>query len=837
MLELATEKFELGLKKQTGIDTAQNINEAITLFKSAAYEGLEEAAFHLANLYYGGTDVPYDKTKAIKFFELAAKCGNVEANYYLGLLFKDTDSQKAIQYFTDAALNHYVPALTELGLFFCKSEETKQTGLKSLEHAADNNDSLAQFHLASLYWNGKKVEKDKEYAWDLFSRSAKLGNPNAYEIIGRIYYRGHGNLIKEDKKEGIKWLTLAAKEGSVRAQLRLAKHYLELRDYKKAFYFTQLAADKGDVEAQLNLSKFFFDGLGVSKQYQQAFEWILKVAEQEIPMGEFRVGIFYFYGRGVKKDEKKAILWLNKAAAHGISDAHFFLGKIYYNQGNFFKAKEHLLKSLEFKMEVFETRYLLGMIALKTKNYSVAVQYFKELADRYLQIPSAEYPPYITEMYSQTAYQLAHLYKNGQGVQCNNAFYATYLELAAKYDHLDAQCEIGQYYKNKDDKAAFNWISLAASGSHPKALCDLGLMYRDGIGTKVDYHSAFQCFLAAGQYQDSKGKYLESIALHHLAVMYPYYGSGNKEENHAKGEECLRLAKAADRKPQHQIKVKAIDVKAESETLIPRTQSKALEELITNGSALGKDPTKLIKRDSYVELALFEKGKNSLVIYKIPLNLIRICQLSYNISQLNASDIPYQDPEIVSYEPARQLSEISERRPLRLSIQLAPDIEPQRVASTLSTLGIFPPNNASRRYSMATQVTQNSRDSIVVRITSDQQLDELEKIMPGTKKQIESESISGENPLFLPKVLDVTENSNLIFARHQRRKSQASNQSLVLRITTEQQLDDIFCRLPKDAIEDTIAGENPFVNNSDRRPSHHSDEEGEDITPTPRIAS
>jgi TPR repeat protein len=55
-------------------------------------------------------------------------------------------------------------------------------------------------------------------------------------------------------------------------------------------------------------------GEGVSKDLVQAFEWILKAAEQGSASAQNSVGICYEQGEGVEKDGAKAAQFYRKAA-------------------------------------------------------------------------------------------------------------------------------------------------------------------------------------------------------------------------------------------------------------------------------------------------------------------------------------------------------------------------------------------------------------------------------------------------------------------------------------------------------------------------------------------
>ena len=67
-------------------------------------------------------------------------------------------------------------------------------------------------------------------------------------------------------------------------------------------------AESGDVEAQYKLGKMFYDGEGVTQNYQEAEKWLLLASEQEHTDAQYWLSSIYFMGSGnVQQDCNKAI--------------------------------------------------------------------------------------------------------------------------------------------------------------------------------------------------------------------------------------------------------------------------------------------------------------------------------------------------------------------------------------------------------------------------------------------------------------------------------------------------------------------------------------------------
>lgn len=67
-----------------------------------------------------------------------------------------------------------------------------------------------------------------------------------------------------------------------------------------------------------------------SKQFEPCFQGHLKLArETGYPLAECQVGYFYLEGIGVQKDYAQAFYWTERAAAHGDWDAQYNLAQMY----------------------------------------------------------------------------------------------------------------------------------------------------------------------------------------------------------------------------------------------------------------------------------------------------------------------------------------------------------------------------------------------------------------------------------------------------------------------------------------------------------------------------
>ena len=79
------------------------------------------------------------------------------------------------------------------------------------DKAAKQGNMYAQNNLATLFLEGRGVQKSYEKAFELFTASAKQGFPYAFMGLGQMYE--YGFHVKKSKDEAIKWYTKASTSG------------------------------------------------------------------------------------------------------------------------------------------------------------------------------------------------------------------------------------------------------------------------------------------------------------------------------------------------------------------------------------------------------------------------------------------------------------------------------------------------------------------------------------------------------------------------------------------------------------------------------------------------
>jgi len=116
------------------------------------------------------------------------------------------------------------------------------------------------------------------------------------------------------------WLPLA-KAGDAEAQYRIGRLFdrgegVEV-NYEEAFAWNRKAANQGHIVAMYNLGVFYREGEGTFQDYAQSAAWFRKAAERGHREAQSSLGMAYYDGSGLSQDTEKAFRWFHRAAAQG----------------------------------------------------------------------------------------------------------------------------------------------------------------------------------------------------------------------------------------------------------------------------------------------------------------------------------------------------------------------------------------------------------------------------------------------------------------------------------------------------------------------------------------
>jgi hypothetical protein len=226
--------------------------------------------------------------------------------------------------------------------------------------AAAQGDPLAQYQMATLYYQGLGVNQDYETAALWYRRAAEQGNVDAQYSLGNMYLMGEG--IPQNDARARHWYKEAASQGhtSARHNLDNLDRFSESSDLmtkedisaeitgiddtlhmdvedsirtdgpafkSEPAVQSNAPASLAAVDYERGLAYSF--GEVVPKNMETAFDYFRKAAEKGYAPAQYKLGVAYAYAEGTAEDKKQAIYWYKKAALQGHTIAQRNLGVMY----------------------------------------------------------------------------------------------------------------------------------------------------------------------------------------------------------------------------------------------------------------------------------------------------------------------------------------------------------------------------------------------------------------------------------------------------------------------------------------------------------------------------
>ena len=271
------QQYCLGLSHAFALNHPKDWARAAIWFRKAAKGNHGGAQAVLGYLYERGYGVKADPLEAVNWYRKAAEQKSDDGLLHLGRAYEHgigvaKDSAQARIYYSKAVAagsQDARKALAALG-----------TGLEPVSPAQTQFDE------------GVRLYKSRDYAGaaKLFLQLAEQGNANAQLQIG--YQYAHGEGVRQNAGEAVRW-------------------------YRQA-------AGRGNAKAQSNLGKMYEDGLGVREDWAEAVRWYRRSAEHGYAEGQFNLGRAYQFGLAVPQSRQEAIRWFEQAGDQGHDQANYF---------------------------------------------------------------------------------------------------------------------------------------------------------------------------------------------------------------------------------------------------------------------------------------------------------------------------------------------------------------------------------------------------------------------------------------------------------------------------------------------------------------------------------
>lgn len=276
------------LSKAIQLYEGKNYTEARKLFLSIAEENVT-AQYYLGAIYRMGLGIRDNQKEAFKWFLKAAKLGHVESQFLVGCAYAGND--------------FFIDSETELVRF-----DRKILYSNWLLDTSVWQDSLPFFELSGV---GTEPNDAEAYKW--ISRAAEQGYVRAQVVLADMY--DWGDHVEEDKEKAMLWYEKASSNQNTEAMRKLASLlYDNKSDITKKIEWLKKAYDLGDQRAVFSLGKVYERDIEEEGHIKQAIHWYKIGAEKHNCFeSQLKLGDLALQGIGQNKDISQAVYWYKKA--------------------------------------------------------------------------------------------------------------------------------------------------------------------------------------------------------------------------------------------------------------------------------------------------------------------------------------------------------------------------------------------------------------------------------------------------------------------------------------------------------------------------------------------
>lgn len=294
--------------------------------------GERDAQFRFAEACEHGWGVPQSVTAARRWYRAAARQGEAEAAFRLGLLWLRAERRRAdiagAAWMRQAADAGHGDAQAVLATCYRQGRGIAADlgeSLRWTEQAARNGSARGRCDLALCYRAGSGVARNMTRAVELLTQAASQGYARAQLMLGHVYANGDG--VSEDPTAARHWYAAGARQGYVKARYNLALLLLADGDPgsdRKALDELRVAAAAGYAKAMYLLATNYRRGIGGPADHARAQIYLHKAAAAGLAKAQYRLA--RQSDRATVDGERSYWQWIRRAAAGGHARAQYLLG-------------------------------------------------------------------------------------------------------------------------------------------------------------------------------------------------------------------------------------------------------------------------------------------------------------------------------------------------------------------------------------------------------------------------------------------------------------------------------------------------------------------------------
>lgn len=163
---------------------------ALRLFEDLGAKGDKVAQHNAGHMYVNGLGTKRDYSKAMIWYRRAADQGFAPSQYDIGLMYAEGEGVKldpvqAMMWFRKSAEQGFLQAQVKLAEIAI-AQGNNAEAFFWWKNAADAGDALSMFNIASAYFAGRGVEKDRSKAIEYYRKARSAGNEDADRILKEL---------------------------------------------------------------------------------------------------------------------------------------------------------------------------------------------------------------------------------------------------------------------------------------------------------------------------------------------------------------------------------------------------------------------------------------------------------------------------------------------------------------------------------------------------------------------------------------------------------------------------------------------------------------------------
>lgn len=145
---------------------------------------------------------------------------------------------------------------------------------EEVKSLAEQGNLEASYYLGMLYNNGLGTKQDIKKAYKWFKISAKSGDPLGNFKLGCYYGGQFKEIIQIDKDKALEHKLIAARAGYSLAQHSVADFYYNKNDIQSSIEWFELSAAQGYTNSLMSLYAYYSMGIDVPVNHKKAYYYL-----------------------------------------------------------------------------------------------------------------------------------------------------------------------------------------------------------------------------------------------------------------------------------------------------------------------------------------------------------------------------------------------------------------------------------------------------------------------------------------------------------------------------------------------------------------------------------